>query len=282
VRLFDQRQLDLLREALDALGGRDPERRAWLLARLSVAETYVTAPGDRVAHSEEALSLARQSGDPKLLAYALSSYCDVIPGPEHTERRLELADEMVQLGVAVGDAESELLGRRFRVVALLERGDLTAVDAEVKAFERTAARLRWPLVAWYPVAWRAMRAIIEGRLDDADRLAQEAKTIGQRGGSVNAALAADSQHLRVALERGRPDEAYRWLEPFLDDPEGGPNSEPGLVLRIGGYTVEDPASEAVDPVEMLVRATKALRDAQLERGERAIRFFQPGSTGRPK
>lgn len=233
VRLFDQSQLELLREALDGLGDDQPRLRAWVLARLSVAESFLVAEDERVAHSGEAVHLARRIGDPKLLAYALSSYCDAIPGPEHTAQRLVLAEEMISLGEAAQDPESELLGRRFRVVALLESGDIIGVDTEIEAFAQTAARLRWPLVEWYPVMWRGMRALIEGRLDDAERLAARAKEIGRRGGSVNADLTGDYSLLPyVLLERGRLDEVYQLVEEFLDEPEAGPDTEAWAVLPL--------------------------------------------------
>lgn len=232
VRLFDERQLDLLREALDQLDEAEPELRAWVLARLSVAESFVVAEGLRLSRSEDAVASARRLGDPKLLVYALSSYCDAMAGPMHTERRLQLAREMVQLGVEARDTESELLGRRFRLVALLESGDMAGVDAEITAFATAAARLRWPLVDWYPVLWRGTRALIEGRLDDSERLAEDAKKIGRRGGSVNAEIVADVQRLQLALERGRPGEAYELLGRFLDNPEGGPNADAWLALPL--------------------------------------------------
>lgn len=232
VRLFDQRQLDRLREALDALGDTDSELRTWVLARLSVAESFLVDEDVRGRRSEAAVASARRVGDPKLLVYALSSYCDAIAGPAHTARRLELADEMIRLGVAAPDAESELLGRRFRLVALLESGDFTGVDAEIEAFTLTASRLRWPLVEWYPLLWRGTRALTEGRLDAAERLTARAKDVGERGGSVNASIVADAQRIQLLLERGRPGDAYRILDRFLQDPEGGPNADAWLALPL--------------------------------------------------
>lgn len=240
VRLFDQRQIDLLQEALEALGDEESALRTWVLARLSVAEAFVVSDQVRVARSREALDAARRGGDPKLLSYTLSSYCDAIPGPEHTEERLRLATEMVRLGVESADPESELLGRRFRVVALLEAGDLDRIDDEIVAFERTAQRLRWPLVEWYPPLWHGTRALISGRLDEAAQLTATARHIGEQGGSVNAGIVSDVQRIQWLLEQGRPAEVYDLLGRFLDDPEGGPNAEAWLALPLArmGHHVE--------------------------------------------
>ncbi len=232
VRLFDQRQLDLLREALDELGDTESELRTWVLARLSVAESFVVSEDVRVGRSEASVASARHMGNPKLLVYALSSYCDAIAGPAHTERRLELAGEMVRLGVEARDAESELLGRRFRLVALLESGDIAGADVEIDAFAVTAARMRWPLVEWYPLLWRGTRALIEGRLETVELLAARAREFGQRGGSVNSEIVADAQRIQLLLEQGRPGDAYELLGRFLNDPEGGPNADAWLALPL--------------------------------------------------
>ncbi len=232
VRLYDQRQIDLLREALDELEDDDSDLRAWVLSRLSVAESFLVAEDVRVKRSEEAVATARRSSDSRLLVHALGSYCDAISGPDHTEERLALADEMVELGQRAGHAESELLGRRFRLVARLEAGDIGGVDAEIEAFERGAARLCWPLVAWYPPLWRGMRALIEGRLAESERLGEEARAIGRRAGSVNAEILADVLGLQRLLEEGHPDAAYELLGRFLSDPEGGPNAEAWVILPL--------------------------------------------------
>lgn len=246
VRLYDQRQLDLLREALARLEEGDVELRGWVLARLSVAESFLAAEDVRVAHSRQALDIARQVGDPKLLGYALSSYCDAISGPAHTEDRLRLADEMVRLGVEAQDPESELLGRRFRVVALMESGDLRGVTAEIEAFALVTDRLRWPLVEWYPLLWRGTLALAEGRLDDAERLESHVTEIGRRGGSVNAGIVADAQRMQLALDRDRPADAYELLRPFIEDPEGGPNAEAWRAMPLARMGRRAEAAAVVD------------------------------------
>ena len=246
VRLFDHRQLDLLREALDRLGDSDAALRAWVLARLSVAESYVADSGIRVERSKLAVVEARRVDDVKLLVYALSSYCDSISGPLYTEERMELADEMVRLGADSHDPESELLGRRFRVVALIESGDLGGVEAEIESFALAAEQLRWPLVEWYPVLWRGILALVEGRLDEAERLVLAVKDIGRRGGSVNAGIVANVQLIQLSLERGHPRDAYDLLRPFIGDPEGGPNAEAWRALPLARMGRRAEAAAVID------------------------------------
>jgi diguanylate cyclase (GGDEF)-like protein len=47
-------------------------------------------------------------------------------------------------------------------------------------------------------------------------------------------------------------------------------------IRAGCYAVQDFAHAGIEPVELMVRATLALRRAQAEPGGEPIRFFQPG------
>lgn len=229
VPLFDQRQLDLLGEALDALDSADSALRAQLLARQSVASTGVYSAERRAALSQAAIAMARRVGDREVLAYALSSYCDAQAGPAHTEERLELASEIMRLGRETHNPDTQLLGHRFRLVALLELGDLTGVDAEIDAFALGADQLHMPLYQWCVPLWRGTMAILEGRLSDAERLRAQARGLGEQAHSTNAAILVERQRVWWLVEAGRTAEACALLESFVDDPQSGPNAAGFLV-----------------------------------------------------
>jgi hypothetical protein len=212
VRLYDHRQVELLEEALAALPAADSSLRAWALARLSVALSYVASAERRQELAAEAVAMARRLGDRAALASALSSACDAVAGPDHTEQRLTSASEMVALAAADADPELELLGRRFRMVALLELGDLAAAEHEVAAYARGTARLLQPVSAWYVPLWRGMFALLRGRLEEAERLVEEAATIGARAASANAAILCPLQRWMLHLERGDPVRALAAME----------------------------------------------------------------------
>src|SRR5207247_876847 len=69
--VVDQPRIELLEEALHRLGDGDPGLRAQLLARLAINLYWAPEPERVVALSEEAVRLARQLGDPRLLAAVL-------------------------------------------------------------------------------------------------------------------------------------------------------------------------------------------------------------------
>jgi tetratricopeptide (TPR) repeat protein len=201
VRLFDQRQLDLLEEALQALPDSDSALRAWVMARLAVALSFVGSEERRVGLAREAVAMARRVGEPAALAYALGTYCDTIATPEHLEERTTASEEMVRLAREAGDRELELLAHRFRVEALFQAGDISRLDAEIEVYARLAEVLRQPLSHWYVPLFRGARALMEGRFEDSERLARQALDLGQRAQSSNARMMADYTQLTEAFRQ---------------------------------------------------------------------------------
>ncbi|MDQ3895825.1 MAG: AAA family ATPase [Actinomycetota bacterium] len=193
VRLLDPMQVQLLEEALDALGPEPSALRTWVLARLSVALSFLDSEARRRALSEDAVAMARRVGDPRALGYALAGHCDVIAGPDWCDVRRTEAEEVIRLGRETGDRQLELLGRRLRLVALLEVGDVGEADSEIERFAQVADGLRQPLYRWYVPLWRGMRALMRAELDEAARRRAEAEEFGARAHSDNATLLTFTQ-----------------------------------------------------------------------------------------
>ena len=212
VSLFDHDQVDLLKEALSELGDREPELRSWCAARLSTALSLTGAEPQRIALADEAVTLARECGSDGALAHALAARCDADAGPATAESRLADAGEIVDLGRGLSDRSVELLGRRQRVVALMELGDLVQVDAEIETFARVAAPLAQARFDWYVALWRAARALHDRRFDDFERLHQEAVALGERSGSPNAEILLFTQRYFGYLQTARLPEAVALLD----------------------------------------------------------------------
>lgn len=197
VDALDGTQVQLLREVLGELPEQSLALRAQVLARLSVASSRVASEAELLALAEQAVSLARRSGDDLALAGALAALCDATAGPEHVRDRLVHADEIIAL--ASSSAELELLGRRLRLLALLELGDRRAAEQEAVAYELRAAAVRHPLFLWYVPLWKGFWALAEGRYDDSRTLCEEAARVG--AGSENAAILVLTQTwCRLELE----------------------------------------------------------------------------------
>ena len=212
VALRDADQVALLEEALSGSLSDAAVLRALVLARLAVASFFVNPRRhDPFALATEAVAIARACDDDRAIGYALSALCDAMAGPQHSEQRLQYATEIVAIGGRV-DPAIELLGRRLRVRALLELGDLRAVDGEIAAFGGLADRLRQPLYSWYAPLWRGMRALTRGHFTEVDRCLAEAAAIGAAAQSENAMLLTDTLGLWRALFAGeRAPDFPQWV-----------------------------------------------------------------------
>ncbi|WP_339133624.1 AAA family ATPase [Streptomyces sp. f51] len=204
VDVADREQADLLGEARSALAG-DPGHaglRAAVTARLSLAAALLASEEQRVALATEAVATAREVGDPATLGPALAALCDARPGPDHCRERLDRSREIIALARAGRDLPLELLGRRLRLVALMETGSFAGADSEATAYDTAARPLRQPLYAWYVPLWRGTRALMEGRYGDCAAALDEVEALGVAAGSPNAALLAQTQRWCLLAETG--------------------------------------------------------------------------------
>ena len=243
IRMLDQRQIDLLEQAVAVLPG-DSDLRPWVLARLSVALSFVGSPQRRLALADEAIALARARGDGAALAAALAARCDAVAGPDHVTERLGAATEIVLLATQAGDRPLELLGRRLRIIALSELGSMADVDEEIAAFERVADMHGDPLYRWYVPLWRGMRALARGEVADAERYADEARQLGTPAGSANALVLSEMLWFVLLVERRSATAPRRFRRLAVEHPElVGPAGLPMLVWILAAVGEEAQARQ---------------------------------------
>ncbi|HEU5001524.1 MAG TPA: AAA family ATPase [Actinomycetota bacterium] len=212
VTMLDDIQIAAVEEALRALGPDPSALRSQLLARLSLALTYVESEARRVELAEQAVAVARSVGDPRAVAGALAAHCDAVAGPDHVATRLEETAEMLVLATGLGDEQLELMARRLRVAALLEVGDLAAAGEQIDAFARSTAARHQALYGWYVPMWRAMAALLDGSMDGARRHLSELVALSQRTGSFNATIHGYTLRWCLDLVTGDGEDVARVLE----------------------------------------------------------------------
>ena len=188
VAVGDPEQIRMLEHALLLLPETDGSLRAAALGRLSVTIAAPVSEERRVSLARESAAMAQRVGDARTEVAALAAYCDAIAGPDYVDERLAASDRMIELADECDDPTLNLLARRMRVVALLERGQFASADGETAAYASLADRLRLPLYLWPVPIWRGMRALMRGDLDLAWRYSDEAEELGRRAESVNADL----------------------------------------------------------------------------------------------
>ena len=155
---------------------------------------------------DEAIEIAREIDSPGTLAAALQRKIFIPAGPDAPRIRLAIADEMVELGESSGDREAVVRGHAYRLWSLLELGDVPAVDRELELYARLADELRMPEHTWHTFALRGMRALLDGDMEEAERLAQEARRAGDRAEQALAQQYYGIQMIQIRSMQGRAGE----------------------------------------------------------------------------
>jgi AAA ATPase-like protein len=170
----------LLEEALAALPPDDSPLRAHMLAHLALEMWSANEPvEERVAVSDEAIEMARRLGDSEALVTALHARHWTLTTPGMARERLAHTEEMLRVAKETNRPEIEFLAHNARFHCFLELCNRRGMEAETGAMTALAERLRQPFYHWHTVCLRTLRATLDGRFAEAERLAQEALELGR-------------------------------------------------------------------------------------------------------
>ncbi|MDQ4020565.1 MAG: hypothetical protein M3257_02800, partial [Actinomycetota bacterium] len=210
--------VDVLETARSALHGTGTALEAQLTASLA-RELNHSIPAHRPQAwplSEQALVLARELDDPATLATCLLARHDVLWTPGRAAERIDLAQEIAELAVRTGDTERHAESLLLTATALLESGS-AAFRAALTEYLYAAERFGQPRHDYLALTRRGAVAMIDGRLDEAEKLIEEASALGERIGEPDTENVRMSQLLGLVRGRGEPHrlrataaEAIRW------------------------------------------------------------------------
>jgi hypothetical protein len=203
----------LLEEALAALPNGDGPLRARLLARLAVEMYFSDEVERRLEVSTEAIEMSRRLGDSEALVTALYARHWALGAPEMVHERLRNTEEMLAVAAATGNQELAFVSHNARFYCLLELCDGPGIDAETAAVVELAERIRQPFYRWHAVCLQVIRATLDGRFEDAERLAREALHIAPRHSEYAAYVHDYAQLEAIRWSQGR--HAEYW--PQIDD-----------------------------------------------------------------
>jgi len=201
--VIDTELIAMLERALEMSSGEVSVERVRLLARLCGAIYYSPERGRMIELSEQAEQISERLDDAEARAYARAARRRALWDAAHLQDRLQTSTEMLTLAQRAANQELQLQAHAWLVVDLLESGNRDAVDAQIEAFTAGAEQLRQPLYLWQAAVWRAMRALLEGSLDQAEELAAEALAAGGPAEGVTAAQYYGIQLLAIRREQGR-------------------------------------------------------------------------------
>jgi DNA-binding winged helix-turn-helix (wHTH) protein/tetratricopeptide (TPR) repeat protein len=218
IGVVDEVEVRLIEEALVLAGDEPSAVRSRLLARLSAALYWSDDFGRTILLSEEATAVARRIGDPATLAHALSAQYLCMLRPDVFENRLDIAAEMVQLAEESGERELTVQSHAWCLVELLDTGEIDRIDAEIERLQQLADEFRQPVASWYVAVARATKALLEGRFEDAERLAQVGLSFGERLQDPNVHQAYAMQMFLLRWELGQfrviEDEARKFMDQY--------------------------------------------------------------------
>src|SRR5215211_2145968 len=176
----DDRLVPLLEEGLAALADEEVELRARLLARLAGVLRDEHSRDRRDALSREAVELARRTGNPAALAFALDGRAAAITGPDTVAECLATATELREVAERIGDTERVANSMDYRRTSLVISGDLRGAEHALATESQIADDLGQPSQLWQVYSARAMLALATGKLSEAEELIPKALAFGER------------------------------------------------------------------------------------------------------
>jgi len=194
---------DLLSRAQDRLAGGDHlALQARVSARLAQERYHAGDYEGANRLSEQAIDLARRLDDDEVLAAACHGRVWTMNHPDWLDERLSLTGEMVARATRTRNREWEMAGRVWRAAALLEVGDMAALDVEMAVLAELAEVVAVPRQRVRVTTLEATVALMRGELDRGIELAQQAHAIGVGIEPENADQVLYAQMLAPLRERG--------------------------------------------------------------------------------
>ena len=177
--------------------------RARLLARLARELLGDPLGGERRrALADEALRLARTTGDSQVLAEVLDARLHALWDPAGALDRLEAATEIVALSRQAGDKALELSGTFWRFVALMELARVDEAEVVLGAYQRAASAAGDAEASLIALSRHAVLANLRGRFDTAAALTDEVAEMAARIKLPDAERLVGSLRSTVIIENG--------------------------------------------------------------------------------
>ena len=197
--------------ALDRLASEDPDR-ALVLATLCAELTYGSPLERRQALADEAIAIARSSGDDATIVRVLNTCRCPLAVPQLLEQSLDWSTEALVRAERLGDPVLLFWAARSRAGTAARALDIDEMDRCLEIMGSRAAQLDQPMLNWVHSHARAVRAQIAGDTEQAEQWATEALQIGTDSGQPDATLVYGLQLAGVNFQRG----TYGELAPLLE------------------------------------------------------------------
>ena len=209
----DDAVIRVLEEARSALAGTDSALGARVTTRLATELCWASDAARADALSRTAVATARRAADPGTLAYALLGRMLCASGPDHIDERRAAVDEVLALTEQSGDREVAVNALMWRAADALQLGDVAGLNAATATLIRQVRELHQPADLWIVPTIEAQRALLDGRLADAERLAEA--IVAEPTRRANAEQVASALLYLVRREQGRLGELEAGLKSLV-------------------------------------------------------------------
>ena len=215
--LVDERLIEMLEEALQALPEHELRLRSMVAGRLA-AELYFQAGSTdrRRALTDESIAMARQLGDGPTIAYVLGAAHWGLFTPGGAAEREVMAREMLALAEASGDRNNEASACSWLFIDLIEQGDVRGAKDQADRELALGDELRQPEIRWGALVHLSSIAAFNGDLDEAARLAEEAAALGDRVGILSAPQMYGVTEIALRRLRGGLEELVPLIESMIE------------------------------------------------------------------
>jgi DNA-binding SARP family transcriptional activator len=220
-RAGDTEAINLLRSAL-AKQGLPEALRARLLARLAAILQTVQRGEEADRLSLEAIETANASGDDAAVAAALIGRWHAVSGPTGSQARAELTRKLRALAEKLDSRELDLQVSTLEVIASLELGNFAELDIAIAAHARLADRLKQPLARIRSRSFQAMRALLDGRFDETERMVGAILELGASAHPSSAIELSVIELYALYMETGRLAELEEPVRNLAASNEAGP------------------------------------------------------------
>ncbi len=209
--------------------------RSQLLSQLATALGEAGSTEAARQHVDEAMEVARASGDAQALLDAARTREMALDGPDDAQERLRMAATAIEQADRLGQPLSAVLGQQWKIRAAYQLGRLDLVDEAMTAVAALADRSGLPLARWHRLRGVAARAALEGRFAAARSADLEARRLGSRAGDAQSIGLSYAFAAHLAALRGDatelPDDYWPALEAFPPSPLMTVNRANGLLLE---------------------------------------------------
>ncbi len=202
----DPEKIELLEHAL-ALPGDTPARRARLLGALAVESIFVGDATRRGPLLDEALELARRSGDPRALVEVSAGRFLARPRSTWSAAQFKadrpLFGEAVDAAAILGDPVAVATTQTHAAFGALIVGDGEQLRTHTAALSQTAAGGQNQIAFRAELLLGQCIATLEGRLVDAEALSREVSDTWRMTGLAETAAGRAVAHIALRREQSR-------------------------------------------------------------------------------